>query len=92
MRVSAPVLTWLTELAEAFDEHRDRPEPGPATERRRRDLLDRVGLAFERYRTVIADLVESTDRALALLNGLTPRAIANGLGANSDKQQWEESK
>ena len=32
--------------------------------------------AFERFRETMGELVESTDRALALLHGLTPRALA----------------
>lgn len=33
---------------------------------------------FEIYRRLVSELVDSTDRALALLHGLTPRAIASG--------------
>lgn len=36
--------------------------------------------AFDQFRRIMAELVQSTDRALALLNGLSPRAVANGLG------------
>lgn len=36
------------------------------------------GENFEVYRKLVSQLVDSTDRALALLHGLTPRAIANG--------------
>ncbi len=38
---------------------------------------------FDLFRRTIAELVESTDRALALLHGLTPRAMARGLAAPS---------
>ena len=38
-----------------------------------------TGDNFDVYRTLVSELVDSTDRALALLHGLTPRAIANGL-------------
>lgn len=33
---------------------------------------------FDVYRDLVSRLVDSTDRALALLHGLTPRAIASG--------------
>lgn len=36
------------------------------------------GEKFDAFREIVGDLVESTDRALALLHGLTPRALANG--------------
>lgn len=37
-----------------------------------------TGDNFETYRKLVSALVDSTDRALALLHGLTPRAIASG--------------
>lgn len=33
---------------------------------------------FDVFRAIMSDLVDSTDRALALLHGLTPRALASG--------------
>lgn len=56
-----------------------------------------TGEAFDTFRHFVADLVVSTDRALALLHGLSPRAIAKGLDINeddaalADQKQKEES-
>lgn len=44
---------------------------------------------FDRFRHLMAELVQSTERALALLHGLTPRAIANGGFAESVAPQLE---
>ncbi len=43
-----------------------------------------TGNAFDTFRHIVADLVGSTDRALALLHGLSPRAIEKGLDKNTD--------
>ena len=49
--MAKPVLDWLRDVEAAFSAHADLPEVGEITPDARRELLDRLGLAYGEYRS-----------------------------------------